>query len=214
MKVEGGEQVNKRKRLDAIVKFFSLFYFDKLIRGTRYFFRLVSSEAYRRKLNAGEDLYIFTPISLIGSECINIGRSFHARSGLILHAWTNFQGEKYNPKIVIGDNVSLGFDCHIGAINYIEIGNNVLMGSKIYITDHYHGKFSPEEKENPPAKRKLYSKGSVIIGDNVWIGDNVSIMPGVTIGKGAVIGANAVVTKDVEKYQIAAGVPAKIIKQL
>ena len=52
----------------------------------------------------------------------------------------------------------------------------------------------------------------VAIGHDVWIGHGVIIMPGVTIGNGAVIGSGAVVTKDVEKYSIVAGVPAKKIR--
>lgn len=48
----------------------------------------------------------------------------------------------------------------------------------------------------------------VIIGNDVWIGHGAVIMPGVTIGDGAVIAANAVVTRDVQAYEIAAGVPA------
>ncbi len=48
----------------------------------------------------------------------------------------------------------------------------------------------------------------VTIGHDVWIGHNAVIMPGVTIGNGAVIGAGAVVTKDIEPYTIAVGVPA------
>jgi phosphonate metabolism protein (transferase hexapeptide repeat family) len=52
----------------------------------------------------------------------------------------------------------------------------------------------------------------VIIGNDVWIGHGAVIMPGVTIGDGAVIGANAVVTKNVEPYAVAAGVPCKFMK--
>lgn len=52
----------------------------------------------------------------------------------------------------------------------------------------------------------------VIIGNDVWIGANVSILPGVRIGDGAVVAAGAVVTKDIEPYAIAGGVPARFIK--
>lgn len=46
-------------------------------------------------------------------------------------------GVKFSPEIIIGDNVSINYDCHIGAINKIVIGNNVLLASKIFITDHF-----------------------------------------------------------------------------
>ena len=47
----------------------------------------------------------------------------------------------------------------------------------------------------------------------MWIGHGAVIMPGVSIGHGAVIGSGAVVTKDVGNYEVAVGVPAKVIKK-
>ncbi|HJA54209.1 MAG TPA: hypothetical protein H9951_02305 [Candidatus Bacteroides intestinigallinarum] len=88
------------------------------------------------------------------------------------------------------------------------------MGSKVYITDHFHGHIKEFEKDIPPFKRELYSKGEVYIDKNVWIGDAVVIMPGVFVGEGAIIGANAVVTRDVPPFSVVGGVPAKILKQL
>lgn len=56
------------------------------------------------------------------------------------------------------------------------------------------------------------SKGDIIVDDDVWIGYGATILSGVHIGQGAVIAAGAIVTKDVEPYQIVAGIPAKPIK--
>lgn len=53
-----------------------------------------------------------------------------------------------------------------------------------------------------------------VIGRHAWVGVNVTILPGVTIGEGAIVAAGAVVTHDVPPRTLAAGVPAKIIKQL
>ena len=53
---------------------------------------------------------------------------------------------------------------------------------------------------------------AVIIGNDVWIGSNATIMEGVTIGDGAIIAANALVTKDVQPYEVVAGVPARHLK--
>lgn len=53
----------------------------------------------------------------------------------------------------------------------------------------------------------------MIIGDDVWIGDNAVIIGPVSIGRGSIIGANSVVRRDVPDQTIAAGVPARPIKQ-
>ena len=104
-------------------------------------------------------------------------------------------------------------NCHIGCIDSINIGNNVLLGSKVYISDHYHGNITKNDIDIPPLLRPLSSK-PIKIGNNVWIGDNVCIMPGVSLGNNVIVGANAVVTKSFPDNAVVAGVPAKKIKQL
>lgn len=118
------------------------------------------------------------------------------------------------PILEIGDNVSIGEYSHITCANKITIGNGVLTGRFVLITDNAHGKCTYEDSDIAPQQRSIYSKGAVIIKENVWIGDKATILPGVTVGKGAVIAANAVVTQDVPDYTIVAGVPAKIVKQI
>jgi acetyltransferase-like isoleucine patch superfamily enzyme len=53
----------------------------------------------------------------------------------------------------------------------------------------------------------------IIIGDNVWIGMNCIILKGVTIGDGAIIAAGSVVNKDIPPRALAAGAPARVIKE-
>ena len=162
----------------------------------------------------GRDSYIAPYASVIkGMERISIGNNTFIGRHVSLAAWTSFNGIKYMPIIKIGDGCSIGEDNHITAINEIVIGNNVLTGKKVLITDNAHGRSIQEEMKISPSKRELFSKGRVIIGDNVWVGEKSSIMPGVSIGKGSIIAANSVVTKDVPDFCVVAGVPAKIIKR-
>lgn len=154
------------------------------------------------------------PMYLHGGAHMVIGKGFNCDQRLRLDAFESFLGEKFTPQLLIGDNVSIQKDCHIGVINKVVIGNNVLIASRVYISDHSHGKVIAEEIDCPPSCRKLYSKGPVIIGNNVWIGEGVAILPNVTIGDNCIVGANAVVTKSFSENCIIGGNPAKIIKVL
>ncbi len=169
---------------------------------------------HRRKFKyIGENSIIEAPFVIEGHRNITIGKNFASFARLRLEAFERHLNNWYTPEIIIGDNVSINYDCHIGCVNKIIIGDNVLLASKVYISDHSHGEVSNEELNIPPSLRKVVSKGPVIIEDCVWIGECAVILPGVHIGKCAVIGANAVVTKDVPAFSIVGGVPAKIIKQ-
>lgn len=149
---------------------------------------------------------------LQGLDCISIGRETYIASGVQLTAWTRHNGIKFQPEITIGNGCSIRENSHITAINSITIGDNLLTGTNVYISDNSHGETTLEHMMLPPSARPLYSKGPVVIGNNVWLGNNVCILAGVTIGDGAIVAANSVVTKDVPAYSLAAGVPAVIKK--
>ena len=123
-------------------------------------------------------------------------------------------GKTVSPKLTIGNGCNFGEYNHITAVNRIVIGDNLLTGRFVLITDNSHGLFEMVELNKHPSHRQVVSKGEVVIGDNVWLGDKVSILPGVHIGDGCIIGANSVVTHDVPNFSIAAGNPAKVIKQI
>lgn len=161
----------------------------------------------------GSDFMIEKPFYLKGGKDIIIGSNFNSCPGFRIEVWECLS-YTHSPKIVIGNNVCFNYDCHLGAINSIVIGNNVLVGSRVLITDHDHGNMTFADLHMPPNQRLLYSKGATIIEDDVWIGEGVSILSNVTIGKGAVIAANSVVCKNVPAYSIVGGIPAKIIKIL
>lgn len=149
-----------------------------------------------------------------GEKYISIGESCTIGDYGFLTAWDSRSGQIFQPEIWIGDGCTIGQQAHITAINSIRIGNGVLMGTKVLITDNSHGEFSYDQLEIPPIARPLYSKGPIVIEDNVWIGEKASILPNVHIGKGAIVAANSVVTKDVPAYSVVAGTPAVVIKRL
>lgn len=153
-------------------------------------------------------------LMLVGAQNISIGQNVYIGSRVQLTAWNKVNNISYHPTINIGNNTSIGDESQITCINIITIGNGVLTGKKILITDNSHGLLDNENLNTIPIKRKMYSKGPVIIQDNVWIGEKATILPGVTIGEGAIIGANSVVTKDVPAKSLVVGCPAKIVKTL
>ncbi|TDQ09963.1 acyltransferase [Pedobacter metabolipauper] len=111
----------------------------------------------------------------------------------------------YNPKnISIGKSCSFGHYNRLWAFSPIVIGDYVqtAIGLTIVSGSHQTDSYEP-----------LHEGQQVILEGENWIGANVTIISGVTIGRGAIIAAGAVVTRDIPAYTIAAGVPAKVIKE-
>lgn len=119
-------------------------------------------------------------------------------------------------EIKFGRNIEINDHVHIAVLNRVEIGDDCLIASRVFISDHNHGRFDGSSLEDvpsiPPVKRPL-SSNPVCIGNKVWIGQNVCVLPGVSIGDGAVIGAGSVVTHDVPANCVAAGNPARVIRR-
>ena len=152
---------------------------------------------------------------VIGGRNISFGRHIYAERNLWLEAVTSYQSQRFDPKIAIGDHVCFSNGVHISAIGSVAIGSRCLFGSRIYVSDHNHGKYKGESQSRPeeaPADRLLGGGGPVVIGENVWIGDNSVIIGPATIGRGAIVGANSVVRGVVPSNTIVAGAPAKPIK--
>ena len=152
----------------------------------------------------------------IGEQYISIGVESHIGDYGRLTAYLYYPKteQHFTPQIIIRDHCSIGDQCHITAINSITIGNGVLTGPRVLITDNAHGTTDITDTDIAPRHRELTSTGPIVIEDNVWIGEGAMILPNVHIGEHAIIAANSVVTKDIPAYSIAAGVPAKIIKHI
>lgn len=149
---------------------------------------------------------------LDGANYMTIGRNVTISRNCLIEAKYSHGGNEYTPHLTIGEGAYIGDGSHITCMGDITIGNNLLTGRRILISDNNHGTIDKRSLNLPPSQRKLGSKGSIKIGNNVWIGENASILSGVNIGDNVVIAANAVVTHDIPAFSLAAGVPAKIIK--
>jgi maltose O-acetyltransferase len=76
----------------------------------------------------------------------------------------------------------------------------------IFTMSHKYG------RTDIPMDAQGYSYSKVRIGNDVWIGYHAIILPGVSIGDGAIIGAGSIVTRDIPPYTVAAGVPARVVR--
>jgi acetyltransferase-like isoleucine patch superfamily enzyme len=187
------------------------FYFSRY--GIVGYFRLIL-DIISTRLFFPKARIIRHPFYIRGKKYIKIGKGFTTGVNLRIDAIPNRINKQFC--LIIGEDVEVNDYVHIGAIESVIIGNNVLIASKVFITDHNHGNYGGKIKHDnpdiPPRKRGWYSS-PVIIEDNVWIGEYVSILPGVIIGKGSIIGAMSLVNKNIPSYSIAVGIPAKVIKQ-
>lgn len=149
------------------------------------------------------------PFDVRGKDRIVVGKGFTTGR------YCRIETEAIDAEIRIGKNFQMNDLCHIAALQSVVIGDNVLVASKVFISDLNHGRYSGPEAhdhpDTPPADRKSYAR-PVVIEDNVWIGDGVCILAGARIGRGSIIGANSVVTGIIPPDSIALGIPAKVKK--
>ena len=108
--------------------------------------------------------------------------------------------------ITLGRGVFINSGCRFQDQGGITVGDGALIGHNVVIATLNH--------DLAPEKRQSLIPSPVRIGKNVWIGAGAIILPGVSIGDNSVIGAGSVVTKDVPENVVAAGSPARVIKEL
>ena len=153
------------------------------------------------------------PFDIRNKKWISIGRGLTCGVGCRFE--THPEKNNNSPLLIIGNNVQINDYVHIVSKEKVVIGNNVLMASKIFISDLNHGNYSSEFQDSPltPPNKRTLSTAPIFIEDNVWIGEFVSVLSGVSIGKGSIIGANSVVSKSLPPDVIAVGSPAKPVKK-
>lgn len=127
--------------------------------------------------------------------------------GIMGRPWATQLTVQQGADLIIGDNVFINAGVGIAATLGVSIGNNVKIGPRTSIFDSaYH------ELDSLDVGKDLRQR--ITIHDNVWIGTACLILPGVTIGRNSVIAAGSTVNKDIPENSLAAGVPAKVIREL
>ncbi|MFE9438719.1 acyltransferase [Streptomyces sp. NPDC006602] len=107
--------------------------------------------------------------------------------------------------------LATGADCTLNPFTTVRgvvaLGDGVRIGAHTSLLGFNHSM----DPDRPVHRQPLTSRG-IKVGDDVWIGSHVVVVDGVTIGDHCVIGAGAVVTKDLPAWTVAAGNPARRIR--
>jgi acetyltransferase-like isoleucine patch superfamily enzyme len=165
-----------------------------------------AARAQRKFRAAGSRI---VPGSIVVSlDSLHIEAGVLVQTGSLLHGggqpWSMGQG-----RIRLGTRCYVGHHCVLYGAGGLDIGSDVLLGPGVTITSQGH-RFDTRAQ---PISQQPHLLAAVSIGDGAWIGAGAVVLPGVTIGAGAVVAAAAVVTSDVPAFHVAAGVPARVLRE-
>lgn len=153
----------------------------------------------------GAHTVVVPPARIETPECITLG------TGVILHehAWLCVQRRPHlpAPALRIGDRSSLNRFLKIVCLSSVDIGADVLLSDRVYISDVEH---LPGQAGDDP--HPLTEPRPVVIGDRVFVGIGVVVKPGVTVGADAYLGAGAVIRDDVPPGGLVVGDPARLVR--
>jgi acetyltransferase-like isoleucine patch superfamily enzyme len=113
-----------------------------------------------------------------------------------------------NGDIVLDEEANIGFNVEVFSAAQVRIGRKVLVAAYTYLVggDHLY------DRVDIPVLEQGRTARGIEVGENVWLGAHVVVADGVKIGRDAVIGAGAVVTNDIPEFHVAAGVPARVLR--
>ena len=144
---------------------------------------------------------------LFGASILRNLKNIRISSNVVIKSGAKICSCNKTAKIFIDSNTTIGNYSFIYSSEKIMIGKDCMIAPFVYLVDSDHGQDISSTMNTQPN-----ITAPIIIGDDVWIGSHSVILPGVNIGTGSIIAAGSVVTKDVEKYSIYGGVPAKFLK--
>jgi acetyltransferase-like isoleucine patch superfamily enzyme len=138
---------------------------------------------------------------IINGVDVRLGHEFWSDSNVIIGGGSCFE---VHSRLRIGDFGHLGYNVYINTARSVEIGHEVGLGTRTAL--YTHGAYQSAMNGFP------VKFAPIKIGDNSWLPGAI-VNPGITIGKNVVVGVGSVVTNDLPDGCLAAGIPARIIKQ-
>lgn len=123
--------------------------------------------------------------------------------------WINVEGKVFfgdGRDVVLGHNSSLG---HGSRVYGVITGTDVMIGPNCTFLKESHTFDDPSR----PIRDQGYGPISLPrIEDGAWVGEGVIVLPGRVVGAGSIVGAGSVVTHDIPPFTVAAGNPARVLK--
>ena len=113
-----------------------------------------------------------------------------------------------NGDIVVDDHANIGFNCEIFSGGRVRLGKHTLVAAYTYLVGGDH---TFDRTDVAVLYQDRVARG-IEVDDNVWLGAHVVVSDGATIGRDAIIGAGAVVRGEIPPFAIAAGVPARVVR--
>lgn len=111
--------------------------------------------------------------------------------------------------ILIGKKTRIGLNAVFNGGADITVGEKCLISGFVYLQTSMHA----HNLQFKSVQDQGYDHAPIELKADCWLGTHVVIMPGIVLGTGAVVGSNAVVTKNVDKFMVVGGIPAKILKE-
>ena len=177
--------------------------------GGRFFLGRHTNILFPSHLSVGRNVAIGDNVFMncIGRQGVSLGSDVRIRE----FGWVQVTAQLTNPGegLLIGDCTYIGPHCILGAGGGITMGRDVTLGAYVQLLAENH-EFTDLCL---PVSEQGVTRQGIIIEDGCWLGNSVIILDGVRIGERAVIGAGSVVTKSIPAAAVAAGNPARVIRE-
>lgn len=155
----------------------------------------------------------YQPVLFVGEGTINIGRDVEfgwPTSPQYYTGYCHVEASVQGSLIEVGDGAQINNNAFIKSEGPgIRIGARALLGSYVEIFDSDFHDLCPEHRRGGAPRM-----GAVDIGENAFVGEGAKILKGVAVGANSVIGAGSVVTSSIPAGVIAAGNPARVVREL
>lgn len=167
---------------------------------------------FHRCYKVGVGTAINVPVRGGGLGTVDIGKrnAFGYRSGPRFgNGEILIQARTPGSRIVIGDDNAFSNNISIISCGEVRIGNLCQIGDLVAIYDCDFHAVDPRTRH-----RTVGKVDAVTIGNNVWLGSRVMVLKGVTIGDNSVVAAMSVVSRSLPPNVLAAGIPARVLRQI